>query len=110
MAAGHNKSCAASGYKRPLAGPLGQLDIYSWPTGSAKDCKILRKYLRRYENLGPGWGELVDYVHDYDITGFLAAASSSYYHINATARLNVSKQRKGRCMSFRFTLIIIHLI
>ena len=30
VASGHNKSYAASGYSRFLAGPLGQLDILYW--------------------------------------------------------------------------------
>ena len=36
VASGHNKSCAASGCSRSLAGPLGQLYIVCWPSGPAR--------------------------------------------------------------------------
>ena len=35
VASGLNKSFAASGCSRSLAGPLGQLDILCWPFGPA---------------------------------------------------------------------------
>ena len=36
ICSGHNKSCAASGCSRSIAGSLGLLDILWWPSRSAK--------------------------------------------------------------------------
>ena len=53
-AVGHTRSWAVSGCNKSLTSSLGQLNICSCPSGLDKDYKKKRKYLRRYDNVGPG--------------------------------------------------------
>jgi len=39
VAIDHNKTCATSGCKRFLAGPMGISNIHNWLRGPAKDSK-----------------------------------------------------------------------